>query len=571
MSSKRRGCINDPDIFCYICGSFVPSVQRQNITPFVKNVYYAYFGVKLGDQDKVWAPHKVCRNCVSSLRQWSIGKLRSLAFGVPMVWREPNGHGKKCYFCSCVVAGFNVKNKHKIQYPNLPCAIRPIPHGPGIPIPLPPRVLETVEDSVSEESLSDSQLTECSEYECDDDQQPNPFNQAELNDLVRDLNLPKSSALILGSRLKAKRMLSTDTTFAWYKHRENEYIRFFTMENSLVYCVDIQGLIEKLGTVYNPSDWRLFIDASKSSLKAVLLHNTNQFASIPLAHSTCMKESYENMKLLLGKLQYSTYTWKICVDFKVLNMLLGQQSGFTKYPCFMCEWDSRDRSNHWIKREWPLRESLTPGCKNILHPALVDRSNVILPPLHIKLGLMKQFVKALNKEGACFKYIQDKFPNLSAEKVKQGVFVGPQIRKLTKDPQFLSTMTDVEKKAWLSFVEVVSKFLGNTKDPDYQNIVENMLACFQALGCRMSLKVHFLHAHLDYFPQNLGNMSEEHGERFHQDIKSMETRYQGQWDVSMMADYCWCLKRDCVSNEVAIKAKRRKFMPHSNEEKANVV
>ena len=189
-----------------------------------------------------------------------------------------------------------------------------------------------------------------------------------------------------------------------------------------------------------------------------------------------MKESYENMKLLLGKLQYRTHTWKIGVDFKVPNMLLGQQSGFTKYPCLMCEWDSRDRSNHWIKREWPLRESLRPGCKNILHPALVDRSNVILPPLHINLGLSKQFVKALNKEGACFRYIQDKFPNLSAEKVKQSVFVGPQIRTLTKDPQFLSTMTDVEKKAWFSFVEVVPKFLGNTKDPDYQNIVENMLA-----------------------------------------------------------------------------------------------
>ena len=141
---------------------------------------------------------------------------------------------------------------------------------------------------------------------------------------------------------------------------------------------------------------------------------------------------------------------------------------------------------------------------------------------------MKQFVKVLKKERACFKYIQDKFPNLSAEKVKQGVFVGPQIRQLTKDPQFLSTMTDVEKKAWLSFVGVVSKFLGNTKNPDYQSIVENMLTCFQALGCRMSLKVHFLHAHLDCFPQNLGDMIEEHGERFHQDIKSMETQYQGR-------------------------------------------
>ena len=55
-----------------------------------------------------------------------------------------------------------------------------------------------------------------------------------------------------------------------------------------------------------------------------------------------------------------------------------------------------------------------------------------------------------------------------------------------------------------------------------------MLACFEVLGCYMSLKVYFLHAHLDYFQQNLGDMNEEHGEHFHQDIKSMETRYQGR-------------------------------------------
>ena len=76
-----------------------------------------------------------------------------------------------------------------------------------------------------------------------------------------------------------------------------------------------------------------------------------------------------------------------------------------------------------------MRESLTPVNKNMLHCALVDRSNVILilPPLHIKLGLMKQFVKALNEEGVCFKYIQEKFPYMSAEKVKEGVFDKPQI------------------------------------------------------------------------------------------------------------------------------------------------
>ena len=120
------------------------------------------------------------------------------------------------------------------------------------------------------------------------------------------MNLPKAPALILGFKLKTKRMLSTYNTFAWYKHCENEYISFFAKEHSLVYCVDVHGLIKKLGTVYNFIDWRLFIGEAKSILKAVLLHNTNQFASIPLAHSTCMKESYENIKLLLSKMQYST-------------------------------------------------------------------------------------------------------------------------------------------------------------------------------------------------------------------------------------------------------------------------
>ena len=100
---------------------------------------------------------------------------------------------------------------------------------------------------------------------------------------------------------------------------------------------------------------------------------------------------------------------------------------------------------------------------------------------------MKLFVKALNKEDACFKYIQEKVPHKNAEKVKRG----PQIRKLTKDAQFLSTMTDVQRKALLFFAEVVSKFFSSTQDSDYKIIVENMLACFEALGCRMSLKIHF--------------------------------------------------------------------------------
>jgi hypothetical protein len=67
---------------------------------------------------------------------------------------------------------------------------------------------------------------------------------------------------------------------------------------------------------------------------------------------------------------------------------------------------------------------------------------------------------------------------------------------------------------------------------------------FKDLGCSMSLKVHFLASNLDYFPENPGAVSEEQGEIFHQDIKKMERRYQGRWNVNMMADYSWTIRRD---------------------------
>ncbi|EFN65111.1 hypothetical protein EAG_00442, partial [Camponotus floridanus] len=60
----------------------------------------------------------------------------------------------------------------------------------------------------------------------------------------------------------------------------------------------------------------------------------------------------------------------------------------------------------------------------------------------------------------------------------------------------------------------------------------------------MNLKLRFLDSHLSYFPENLGDYSEEQGERFHQDLKEVERRWQGKWGINMMADYCWLLKRD---------------------------
>jgi len=94
------------------------------------------------------------------------------------------------------------------------------------------------------------------------------------------------------------------------------------------------------------------------------------------------------------------------------------------------------------------------------------------------------------------------------------------------------------------FKRICKDILGNHKAVNYQDVVQDLLTSYKAMGCNMSVKIHFLESHLDSFPENLGEVSDEHSEIFHQDIMAMEKRYQGKWTSSMLADYCWTLKRD---------------------------
>ena len=127
---------------------------------------------------------------------------------------------------------------------------------------------------------------------------------------------------------------------------------------------------------HKTTEWRLFIDSSKTSLKILLLHNGNKFPSASLAYATNMKESYE-------KIRYDKYCWTICCDLKVIALLMGLQLGYTKFCCFLCEWDSRDKKSHYNKKEWPKRESFTPGQKNVLHLSPVNSDMIILPSYKI--------------------------------------------------------------------------------------------------------------------------------------------------------------------------------------------
>ena len=104
-------------------------------------------------------------------------------------------------------------------------------------------------------------------------------------------------------------------------------------------------------------------------------------------------------------------------------------------------------------------------------------------------------------------------------------------------------MNETEKETWQAFRGVVDGFLGNKKNPHYKEFVEQLIKSYQNIGCHMSVKLHFLWSHLEFFQENLGDFSEEHGERFYKNIEPMKRRYKGRWDSEMMGDYIWSLIR----------------------------
>lgn len=69
-----------------------------------------------------------------------------MQFRVPVVWREGKDHVTYCYFYTTNLKGITRKNKHHVQYPDVPCAIKPFPYGPDLPVP---------ESNVTTESSSD--------------------------------------------------------------------------------------------------------------------------------------------------------------------------------------------------------------------------------------------------------------------------------------------------------------------------------------------------------------------------------------------------------------------------------
>ena len=154
-----------------------------------------------------------------------------------MIWWAPSNHRDDCYFCVIPnLHGFNKKYRKCIQYLSVPSAVWPNPLDEHIPVPIFKGLLE--EDNCESSTGS----TSSDEYEISDEEfdssctVPQRFNQAELSDLLRDLNLSKESSEVIVSRLKEKNVLESGTLVTYYRNQDAEFSPFFRQTRDLV-CV----------------------------------------------------------------------------------------------------------------------------------------------------------------------------------------------------------------------------------------------------------------------------------------------------------------------------------------------
>lgn len=121
------------------------------------------------------------------------------------------------------------------------------------------------------------------------------------------------------------------------------------------------------------------------------------------------------------------------------------------------------------------------GTKNVQHLLLVESNYTVPPPLHIKHGLIKNFVRATDQTAPAFRYLAEKFPGISATKSKEGVFVDSQIRMLCRGEQYDGILSGNDKIGMSDYRLLAANFLGNNKADNCNMLAENVVLFYQKL------------------------------------------------------------------------------------------
>ena len=160
-----------------------------------------------------------------------------------------------------VSGGITKKKKWTIVYLNIPSALCPVLHDKGISVPEPLKEFTINSDDEDEgESTSGSPEPPAStkphvSHGRFSAPQPHILTQDELNDLVRDLELSKSEAELLGSRLKQWNLLEKNVRISLFRSHHQQLVPFFRKEDDLVFCYNVDRLMNALRIKHDLQEW----------------------------------------------------------------------------------------------------------------------------------------------------------------------------------------------------------------------------------------------------------------------------------------------------------------------------
>ena len=139
------------------------------------------------------------------------------------------------------------KNAPAIVYPSIPSSIAPVPHSDQLPVPISIRSQDPVS---ADESATDENDITIDDYVLNSNlEEKKPYYpiQKDLNDLIRNLDLTKSKAELLTSRLKQWNLLDDSVQITEQRERHQSFSSFFTMQNAICFCNNVSGLFYSIG------------------------------------------------------------------------------------------------------------------------------------------------------------------------------------------------------------------------------------------------------------------------------------------------------------------------------------
>ena len=232
----------------------------------------------------------------------------------------------------------------------------------------------------------------------------------------------------------------------------------------------------------------------------------------------------------------------------MVGLVLRLQGEYTKYPCVLCLWDSRADDQHHVRQEWPLRQGLKPGSYHVQYHPFVEPNKILLTPLYIKLGVMKNFVKVMDRgQRVCFPPAEA--PMDTPGEPKGRYIWRPSNKRTHEEPNIWRS----PEQSWTvrRAVTEVSSYKLPGKPPECRIREGNWRATTRSTNVSQTA---LSAVTLGLFSKELWRFKWRTGSA----LSPKHLYYEK--DVNFLVDYWGCLKQDVVAAEHRRKSLKRPFI-----------